>query len=75
MCSDKVVGGVLPGRRPPGTLSAVHDEAGAEELVDEGTRPCDFCRHPVVIDSLDEWDCPVCAVPDEDQPESAGRDS
>ncbi|TDU80688.1 hypothetical protein EDD91_7605 [Streptomyces sp. KS 21] len=24
----------------------------------EGMRPCDFCGHPVVIDSVDERDCP-----------------
>lgn len=24
-----------------------------------GMRPCDFCGHPVVIDSIDERDCPV----------------
>ena len=26
----------------------------------EGLRPCDFCDHPVVVDSVDERDCPVC---------------
>jgi hypothetical protein len=46
-----------------------------EEPVDERMRPCVFCHHPVVIDSIDEWDCPVCGVPDEDQDEAAGRDS
>lgn len=58
-----------------GTLPVMSDEACVEEQVGEGMRPCVFCNHPVVIESLDEWDCPVCGAPDDDQPEVAGRDS
>lgn len=50
-------------------------EASVEESADEGLRPCDYCGHPVVIDSVDEYDCPAYGEPDEDQPVAAGRGS
>ncbi|MER7807306.1 hypothetical protein [Streptomyces sp900116325] len=51
------------------------DEAPGQESAGEGMRPCDFCGNPVVIDSIDEYDCPVCGERDEEQPDVAGRDS
>jgi predicted RNA-binding Zn-ribbon protein involved in translation (DUF1610 family) len=27
-------------------------------------RFCDFCGQPVVVDSVDEYDCPVCGDPE-----------
>lgn len=58
-----------------GTLSAMSDEACVDEQGGKGMRPCVFCNHPVVIDSLDEWDCPVCGDAGEGQAAMAGRDS
>jgi len=36
-----------------------------KHLGDGSMRPCDFCGHPVVVDSVDERDCPVCGEPEE----------
>ena len=72
MCLVKVVG---TGRGPSGTLPGMSDEARVQQSGEEGMRPCVFCNHPVVIDCLDEWDCPVCGVRDEDQPDVTGRGS
>ncbi|MET7302544.1 hypothetical protein [Embleya sp. NPDC005575] len=51
------------------------DGAPVRESSDEGMRPCVFCGHPVVIDSIDEYDCAVCGERDEDRPDVATRDS
>ncbi|MFF2775475.1 hypothetical protein ACFVU3_11245 [Streptomyces sp. NPDC058052] len=50
----------------------MNERARVQEPVDEDTRPCVFCDHPVAIDSLDEWDCPVCGGPEEDRAEVTG---
>ncbi|MGW0971667.1 hypothetical protein [Streptomyces sp. NPDC002516] len=50
-------------------------DAPVREPADEGMRPCDFCGQPVVMDSVDEQDCPVCGEAAEDQADAAGRGS
>lgn len=70
----KVLGSVS-GVSSPGTLAVMSDGVPEQESVDEGMRPCDYCGHSVVIDSIDEYDCAVCGDRDEDQPDVAARDS
>ncbi|MEU9237877.1 helicase associated domain-containing protein [Streptomyces subrutilus] len=65
----KVVGSVSGGS---GRVAVVSDDVAVRGSVGEGMRPCDFCGHPVVIDSIDERDCPVCGEGAEVQPEVAG---
>ncbi|WP_106972650.1 transposase [Streptomyces yerevanensis] len=65
----KVVGSVSGGS---GSVAVVSDDVSVRGSADEGMRPCDFCGHPVVIDSVDERDCPVCGEGAEVQPEVAG---
>ena len=65
----------VSGVSSPGTLALMSDGAPVQESVVEGMRSCDYCGHPVVIDSIDEYDCAVCGERDEDQPDVAARDS
>lgn len=65
----------VPGVSSPGTLAVMSDGASVQGSADEGMRPCDYCGHPVVIGSIDEYDCAVCGERDEDQPDVAARDS
>lgn len=58
MCLVKGVGDGSEGA--PGTVMGMEDESTVQVSADEGLRPCDFCGHPVVLDSVDEYDCPVC---------------
>ncbi|GGX81741.1 hypothetical protein GCM10010515_56730 [Streptomyces fructofermentans] len=58
-----------------GNPAVMSDGASVREPLGEGMRPCDFCGHPVVTDSVDEWDCPVCGEAAEDQQAEAGRGS
>ena len=64
----KVVGAVSGGS---GSVAVVSDDLSVRGSAGEGTRPCDFCGHSVVIDSIDERDCPVCGEDAEVQPEAA----
>ncbi|GAA3087408.1 hypothetical protein GCM10017562_67110 [Streptomyces roseofulvus] len=58
-----------------GTVTVMSNDVPVRESAGEGMRPCDFCGHPVVMDSVDERDCPVCGEAAEDQPAEAGRGS
>lgn len=66
----KAVGPVTGGS---GSVAAVSDDVPVRAAAGEAMRSCDFCGHPVVIDSIDERDCPVCGEGAELQP--AGADS
>jgi hypothetical protein len=65
----KVVGAVSGGS---GSGAVVSDEVSVQGSAGEGMRPCDFCGHPVVINSIDERDCPVCGEGAAVQPEASG---
>lgn len=58
-----------------GSVTVMSDDLLVGASAGESLRPCDFCGHPVVMDSVDERDCPVCGEAAEDQPAEAGRGS
>ncbi|MEU6300759.1 NAD-dependent epimerase/dehydratase family protein [Streptomyces erythrochromogenes] len=58
-----------------GNVAVMSEDMPVRESAGESMRPCDFCGHPVVMDSVDERDCPVCGEAAEDQPAEAGRGS
>jgi hypothetical protein len=65
----KVAGTVSGGS---GSVAVVSEDVSVRGPAGEAMRPCDFCGHPVVIDSIDERDCPVCGEGAEVQSEAVG---
>ena len=59
-----VKGRSLVGARS-GTLAGMEVDPAVELSGDGNVRPCDFCGHSVKVDSVDEYECPVCGEPPE----------
>ncbi|MFI5544347.1 hypothetical protein ACIA6E_11230 [Streptomyces sp. NPDC051815] len=51
------------------------NDVSVREPAGEGMRPCDFCGQPVVVHSVDEWDCLVCGEAAESPSASPAQDS